>query len=800
MASTYQSWFKTTLSLKLNPSDVTMSVATAPVITAGRVFIDNGAQQEWIQFTWVTPWTPAILTGLTRWLSQTNDPATTGTTTGKQWIAWTQVKIVAMHDQLLDKALPQTINAAWTYTKNLILSWVDAILDLSGAKKWVVFPNLTTTERLALTPANGMMVYDTTLWMFYQYKNGSRANVDTWTLTPNATSTIAWSVQLQKPAVWSDVGSTWAPLVTMPSDLVATYDSTFLAWEAIIAWQPVFIETIPTTAQATTKRNICDNINNTRISMMVIWAWVPWNTFKLNLCKTWSPAANLNFRIETDNAGSPSGTLAAPLATSAVTEGSLTTSLADTSVTLDWTVTLDSGTKYHIVMFQWTYWSETISASNYYNIWDVTNGSTTRPSKKYNGTARSTALLAEYYDFTGSTIDTNVWLTTWTVTQNWYMEYQPWGWAFMATNFRTVKDYLWDMDVRCNMVSTYNNWWPWSFTAMMVLYFDATNYMRIYEISCQWSSRSYLKVEVVKNWVQTYTASTGNFGYRWTLTYNLRIQYEKNTWKVRFYYSTWTNLPTTQIWTEHVSSFTWNTYKVVFTSADTWSGWLQDVKIDNLYINNYVAWVSWTTSLPYSSSTLFLNNVLALTDANFSYKTNLYWISSDTVAAWAYPKITVWWINSNQTWLTYWTNYYLWAIQWSISSTPWTYWRFVWVWINATKMKLPTWIIWNVVNAINISYTWWSNNNAWNYWTAYRNITLWLAQVYSTNSYWGSCDTALQISADWVTYTTVWSSGNSGWYWYSYWSAIIPAWYWYRLWSFQSSGYSNPIYLKTIQN
>lgn len=39
--------------------------------------------------------------------------------------------------------------------------------------KYIKIPSITTTERNALTAANGMLVYDTTLNQFYKYENGA---------------------------------------------------------------------------------------------------------------------------------------------------------------------------------------------------------------------------------------------------------------------------------------------------------------------------------------------------------------------------------------------------------------------------------------------------------------------------------------------------------------------------------------------------------------------------------------------------------------------------------------------------
>jgi hypothetical protein len=40
-------------------------------------------------------------------------------------------------------------------------------------EKYIVVPSVTTIERNALTPAKGMLVYDTTLNAFYKYENGA---------------------------------------------------------------------------------------------------------------------------------------------------------------------------------------------------------------------------------------------------------------------------------------------------------------------------------------------------------------------------------------------------------------------------------------------------------------------------------------------------------------------------------------------------------------------------------------------------------------------------------------------------
>lgn len=48
---TYQSGFKTTLALILNPSDTTATLATVPTVTSGRLYLTDGSQEEWMSFT-----------------------------------------------------------------------------------------------------------------------------------------------------------------------------------------------------------------------------------------------------------------------------------------------------------------------------------------------------------------------------------------------------------------------------------------------------------------------------------------------------------------------------------------------------------------------------------------------------------------------------------------------------------------------------------------------------------------------------------------------------------------------------
>ena len=188
-----------------------MTVATAPTITAGRVFLDNGAQQEWIRFTGVSG---SVLTGLTRNLSKTADPITGGT--GLQWIAGTQIKIVAMHDQLWDKSTflgeEHTYTAKQTFDDIEVTGTADfsAIGDLNVLGKSNPCPVVASElarDAMYPSPATNDRVYRTDLNAEQIYNGGTAAweTVGIGTSVVDASDTVKGMVQLGKAATGADI-------------------------------------------------------------------------------------------------------------------------------------------------------------------------------------------------------------------------------------------------------------------------------------------------------------------------------------------------------------------------------------------------------------------------------------------------------------------------------------------------------------------------------------------------------------------------------------------------------------------
>lgn len=160
----FESGYKSTLATKLNPWDTSMTVATAPTITSGRVYLKSWNQEEWMSFSWLSGNT---LTWLTRQLSTTAIPATSQGS-GYTWTAGTVVRIVAMHDQItwgnMDTSNFTPSSWAWatitfsgtTYTRE-ITPTEDFIIEAGTVIAWMTYLLIVNTwVAYAMTAGTGI--------------------------------------------------------------------------------------------------------------------------------------------------------------------------------------------------------------------------------------------------------------------------------------------------------------------------------------------------------------------------------------------------------------------------------------------------------------------------------------------------------------------------------------------------------------------------------------------------------------------------------------------------------------------
>lgn len=235
MTQTKESWYKSTLAKLLEPADTTMEVATAPTVTKGRLYLTNWQQEEWIQFSWVSGTT---LQNLTRWLSKTADPATAWT--WLTWIAWTVVKLVVMHDQLVDK-----------------LEWDQIIMEAKVYATTAARDSALWGDWAATKAYTGIYVTATGLHYNYNLSTNQWESVDTWTTTPNSSETVAWIKEDATQAEFNagtKVGWTGANLSVTPDVIQAGIQSgsALYFWASAVGTDAYAVTATPTVTTLTT--------------------------------------------------------------------------------------------------------------------------------------------------------------------------------------------------------------------------------------------------------------------------------------------------------------------------------------------------------------------------------------------------------------------------------------------------------------------------------------------------------------------------------------------------------------------
>ena len=263
MTQTFQSGFSTYLTRKLEAADTTAYVATAPTVTKGRIFITDGQNKERISYTGVSG---STLTWLTRWLSQTADPATSWT--GTAWIAGTTIKLVAMHDQLPDK---QEATTFWD---------VLTVSDTSVAG--IRLQSLTTAQMNAIaSPVNGDMIYNSTAWENYQYIGWAWSAVSAGSTQANSSTTVAGKVETattaESIAANADTGGTGANLVVLPSDIAKNTQSATFVYGADAGGDDTYVVALtPVLASYTTGQRLQFKVTtaNTGACSVDFWPWV----------------------------------------------------------------------------------------------------------------------------------------------------------------------------------------------------------------------------------------------------------------------------------------------------------------------------------------------------------------------------------------------------------------------------------------------------------------------------------------------------------------------------------------------
>lgn len=172
MAANLESGKETQLALPLSTTDTEATLFSVPTKTSGRLFITDGIQRERVSYTGITG---SKVTWLTRNLSVTWDPATGGTWLA--FIAGSTVRLVAMHDQIVDKTDSNTYKAGTTQTFDIVVA--KTVKFTGTTTPWLQPIALTTTQRDALdmTWVTASIIYNTTTTTYQQYIGGTWTDI-----------------------------------------------------------------------------------------------------------------------------------------------------------------------------------------------------------------------------------------------------------------------------------------------------------------------------------------------------------------------------------------------------------------------------------------------------------------------------------------------------------------------------------------------------------------------------------------------------------------------------------------------
>lgn len=228
---------------------------------------------------------------------------------------------------------------------------------------------------------------------------------------------------------WDIVESPYSSIITDVGDAVGNIQE-IIAGEALTKDDFVSLEiqrafAFSANTWVATSNTVGNTSASTKTSVAIIGNGISMSSLNLSLAKVGAPADSITIRIETDTAGKPSWTLADINATASISWASLTTTLADTTVTFWGVFILTSGVSYHIVAQRIT----SVDAANYYIIGWYTKNVRWFLTNTHNGTVWWTAgwttmiYIASVWIYSSLAVKTNATHTDninfiWMVTSN----------------------------------------------------------------------------------------------------------------------------------------------------------------------------------------------------------------------------------------------------------------------------------------------------------------------------------------------------------------------------------------------
>ena len=270
-----QDWFETTLAQSWNGAIGTVYLNTAPSFT-----FPSGVKTYIVVNPWKTNMQVGEIDSLHVWNKTVNVSSISvgswaGTTyTQESHSVWSTVIISDNYQfwkNIIDAVNSKMDLSGGTFTGDVSFSWTGTEFRL---------PNLTTAERLALTPWNGTIVYDSTLWENYQYIAWAWNAFAAWSTQPNASTTVAGKVEIATTAemtAGTATGWTWASLVGTPADTAAQIQSNSWNYGVDVWGDDTYVVALtPVLTAYTTGQELKAKLTtaNTGACTIDFWPWV----------------------------------------------------------------------------------------------------------------------------------------------------------------------------------------------------------------------------------------------------------------------------------------------------------------------------------------------------------------------------------------------------------------------------------------------------------------------------------------------------------------------------------------------
>lgn len=286
----------------------------------------------------------------------------------------TEIYITALAPDIVSPSQTNSFSQKQTFTDIDVsgTAKIDGKLQVDGKYQWPVVADITARNLLYPAPVSGNEVWVTSLNSKQVYNGGTAQweSLGVSTPVPDATKLVKGIVKLatDQEAIDGTI-DTVAVTPKQMSKIDHLTESIFMVGETVAKNDSLFPENMVTSAGATEVIEFGKTTADKRVVMYGVGNWVASNKIKLWLKKFWSPSVDVSVRIETvDWSWLATGTLVDANAYGTTLTSGLTTTVVDTEIALNGSITIPKGTNVAVIVYAGTYGSETVNGTNYFGL------------------------------------------------------------------------------------------------------------------------------------------------------------------------------------------------------------------------------------------------------------------------------------------------------------------------------------------------------------------------------------------------------------------------------------------------